>query len=82
LDGPGLVCTVFNWARPRDLSHYERFEHYHETFYKHVEALSVTPFSARALDRGLSGVMVALMRLWDDHMQRFDGYGALGAALV
>src|SRR5437762_5378674 len=24
-EGPGLVCTVFNWARPRDLSHYERF---------------------------------------------------------
>lgn len=67
-DGPGLVCTIFNWARPRDLSHYERFEHYHETFYKHVEALSVTPFSARALDRGLSGVMVGLMRLWDGHL--------------
>lgn len=29
---PGLVCTVFNWARPRDLSHYETFEHYHTTF--------------------------------------------------
>ena len=42
---PGLVCTVFNWARPRDMSHYETFEHYHATFYKHVEALSVTPFS-------------------------------------
>jgi hypothetical protein len=68
VDGPGLVCTVFNWARPRDLSHYERFEHYHETFYKHVEALSVTPFSARALDRGLTGVMVGLMRLLDDHL--------------
>lgn len=67
-DGPGLVSTVFNWARPRDLSHYERFEHYHETFYKHVEALSVTPFSARALDRGLSGVMVGLMRLLDAHL--------------
>jgi len=66
--GPGLVSTVFNWARPRDLSHYERFEHYHETFYKHVEALSVTPFSARALDRGLTGVMVGLMRLMDDHL--------------
>jgi hypothetical protein len=64
-NGPGLVGTVFNWARPRDLSHYERFEHYHDTFFKHVEALSVTPFSARALDRGLSGVLVALMRLWD-----------------
>lgn len=67
-EGPGLVCTLFNWARPRDLSHYERFEHYHETFYKHVEALSVTPFSARALDRGLSGAMVGLMRLLDAHL--------------
>jgi hypothetical protein len=35
---PGLVCTVFNWARARDLSHYERFEHYHATFYQYVEA--------------------------------------------
>ena len=26
---PGLVLTVYNWARPRDLSHYETFEHYH-----------------------------------------------------
>ena len=30
---PGLVCTVLTWARPRDLSHYETFEHYHATFY-------------------------------------------------
>src|SRR5262249_49523207 len=41
---PGFVCTVLNWSRPRDLSHYENFEHYHATFYQHVEALSVTPF--------------------------------------
>ena len=65
---PGLVLTLFNWARPRDLSHYETFEHYHETFYKHVEALSVTPFSARALDRGLAGVLVALLRLRDERL--------------
>ena len=26
---PGLVCTVLTWARPRDLSHYETFENYH-----------------------------------------------------
>lgn len=73
--GPGLVCTVFNWARPRDLSHFERFEHYHETFYKHVEALSVTPFSARGLDRGLSGVLVALMRLSHNHLNANDKAG-------
>jgi hypothetical protein len=60
--GPGLVLTVYNWARPRDLSHYEGFEHYHATFYRQVEALSVTPFAARALDRGLTGVLVALAR--------------------
>jgi hypothetical protein len=60
---PGLVCTVFNWARPRDLSHYETFEHYHATFYKHVEPLSVTPFSPGALQRGLAGLLVALVRL-------------------
>ena len=59
---PGLVCTVFNWARPRDLSHYETFEHYHSTFYKHVEALSVTPFSAGATARGLAALLVSLVR--------------------
>ena len=60
---PGLVLTVLNWARPRDLSHYETFEHYHATFYRQVEALSITPFAARALDRGLTPVFVSLLRL-------------------
>ena len=60
---PGLVCTVFNWARPRDLSHYEHFAHYHATFYQQVEALSVTPFAPRALDRGLASILVGLVRL-------------------
>lgn len=60
---PGLVCTVYNWARPRDLSHYETFEHYHATFYKHVEGLSVTPFSEGAIQRGLSALLVSLIRL-------------------
>lgn len=65
---PGLVCTVLTWSRPRDLSHYETFEHYHATFYKHVEAQSVTPFAPRALDRGLTGVMVSVMRLDGDSL--------------
>jgi hypothetical protein len=65
---PGLVCTVLTWSRPRDLSHYESFEHYHATFYKHVEAQSVTPFAPRAMDRGLTGAMVSLMRLSDDSL--------------
>ena len=44
---PGLVVTLYNWSRPRDLAHYEDFEHYHATFYRQVEALSVTPFTRR-----------------------------------
>lgn len=74
---PGLVCTVLTWSRPRDLSHYETFEHYHATFYKHVEAQSVTPFAPRALDRGLTGTMVSVMRLLYDTLNPNLGAGAL-----
>lgn len=61
-DRPGLVLTLLNVHKPRDRSHYERFRHYHETFYRSVEVPSVTPFSARALDRGLAGTLVGLAR--------------------
>lgn len=74
---PGLVLTVFNWARPRDLSHFEGFGHYHETFYQHVEALSVTPLASRALDRGLSGVLVSLMRLMESRLNANRSAGLL-----
>ena len=29
---PGLVLTVFQWSRPRDLAHYESFAYDHTTF--------------------------------------------------
>ena len=60
---PGLVVTLLNVHKPRDRSHYERFPAFHESFYRNVEATSVTPFSSRALDRGLPAVTVALARL-------------------
>ena len=60
--GPGLVVTLLGTHKPRDRSHYERFRHYHETFYRSVEVASVTPFSARALDRALAGALVTLAR--------------------
>lgn len=74
---PGIVCTLYNWARPRDMSHYERFEQDHATFYQQVEALSVTPVSAGALRRGLTGVLVAYVRLLDTLFNRNDQAGDL-----
>ena len=59
---PGLVVALLNIHKPRDRSHYERFKHYHETFYRSVEVASVTPFSARALDRGFAGALVGMAR--------------------
>ena len=63
---PGLVVTLANRSRPRDMAHYEQFQHYHETFYAHVEALSVTPFSDAALERGLTGLLVSAARVADE----------------
>ena len=59
---PGLILTIFQWSRPRDLGHYERFGYNHATFGLRVEGVTTTPFSDRALDRGLSAVMVAAVR--------------------
>ena len=60
---PGLVVVMYNGARSRDLSHYESFSSYHRSLYRQVEATGATPFAARARDRGLHGVLVALARM-------------------
>lgn len=88
LDAPGLVVTVYNWARPRDTSHYERFRPYHEAIYRHVEATSVTPFAPRARDRALHAVLIALARIlkenWaaNDAASRFDANHPLTRKLL
>ncbi|MFG2758349.1 helicase-related protein [Streptomyces wuyuanensis] len=60
---PGLVAVMLNAGRSRDRSHYENFQHFHSALYREVESTSVTPFSARARDRGLHAVIVALARI-------------------
>ena len=69
-DRPGLVVTLYNWTRPRDLAHYEDFGHYHATFYRQVEALSVTPYTRRSLDRTTAGMLVAAVRNVVDSFSR------------
>ncbi len=65
---PGIVFTVYNPYRPRDLSHYENFEGFHSQLYRYVEGTTATPFSARARDRVLHAIVVALLRLQNEHM--------------
>ena len=77
---PGLVLTLLNVHKPRDRSHYERFRHYHETFYRSVEAGSVTPFAARALDRGFAGALVAYARHGDHVLTPARGAERIGDA--
>jgi hypothetical protein len=60
--GPGLVLTVYQWTRPRDLAHYESFGYDHATFGMTVEGVTTTPFSERALDRGLTAVLATALR--------------------
>jgi hypothetical protein len=60
---PGLVVVLYNAARSRDLSHYENFTSYHRALDREVEATGATPFAARARDRGLHGVLVAMARM-------------------
>ena len=59
---PGFVATIYNQSKSRDRSHFEKFTQYHETFYRYVEATSVTPFSDRARSRALQALYVILCR--------------------
>lgn len=59
---PGLILTLYNSLKPRDLSHFENFRLYHSAFFKYVEPISMTPFAARSRDKGLFAVCVGMLR--------------------
>lgn len=74
---PGLVVAVLNLHKPRDRMHFEQFGHFHRTFYRSVEATSVTPWAARALDRALAAVVVTLARHLDPSLTPESAAAAL-----
>lgn len=73
---PGLVLTLYNASRPRDISHFEHFSVYHGALYRGVEATSVTPWAARARDKALHAVLAAAVR----HL--VEGMSGEGAAIA
>ena len=72
---PGLVFTLYNPYKPRDLSHYENFTGMHATLQKYVEPASLTPFSDRAMERALHAVLLSLVRLTIDNLAKNDEAG-------
>jgi ATP-dependent helicase YprA (DUF1998 family) len=74
---PGLVVTLYNFSRPRDLSHFEHFKMYHSALYKAVEATSVTPWAPRARDKALPAVLVGTARHLIDRLSEDDGASRL-----
>ncbi|WP_213997440.1 helicase-related protein [Tepidanaerobacter syntrophicus] len=74
-ENPGLVVIMYNAMRSRDKSHYETFAYYHSVIYKFVEATSVTPFAARAVDKALHSVYIALLRHLVEGMADNEGAG-------
>lgn len=76
---PGLVVTLYNAYRPRDLSHYENFTGYHSQLYRFVEGTTATPFSARARDRVLHALIISAIRLNLPNMANNSGAAAIGS---
>lgn len=58
----GLVVTLHNPFRSRDVSHFELFREFHEKLYYYVEPISITPFSQKSIEKYLPLFMAAVIR--------------------
>lgn len=61
-DKMGLVLTLHNPFRSRDVSHYERFREFHEKLYYYVEPISITPFSKKSVEKYLPLYLATVVR--------------------
>lgn len=59
---PGIVLMSYRGSKKRDLSHYENFKNMHQSIYKTVEPISVSPFSSGARSKGLIGLISAYLQ--------------------
>ena len=67
---PGLAFIIYNTSKPRDKSHYEKFQSQHSKLYFSVEPTSVTPFSRPLRERALHAIFVALYRFFTNPNNR------------
>ncbi len=84
---PGLVFINYYRDQVRSLSHYENFRAYHESFYRHVEPTSVTPFTYPCRKRALHAALVIVMRhgaglLGERAVEQFDPLNGRQLAII
>lgn len=58
----GLVITLLNPSKSRDITHYEYFIPYHNRIHQYVEPVSVSPFSPGCIDIALGPAMISFLR--------------------
>lgn len=58
----GIVVTLHNPFRSRDLSHFEKFREFHEKLYYYVEPISITPFSKKSIKKYLPLYLATMIR--------------------
>ncbi len=63
---PGLVVSIFNPFRVRDRSHFENFKSFHESYYRYVEPISVTPYTRVVINNTLATIITAYLRLYKE----------------
>ena len=73
----GLVITLHNPFRARDLSHFERFKELHEKLYYYVEPISITPFSKKSVCKYLPLYNAAMIRHHYDTLANPENASAL-----
>jgi len=58
----GLVIPLFDSNRARDKSHFENFLNFHQSLYKQIEPLSITPFTENTIEKMISSLFISYMR--------------------
>lgn len=61
-DESGVVFTIHNPFRARDVSHFEQFREFHEKLYYYVEPISITPFSRKSIETFMPLYLAAMIR--------------------
>ena len=58
----GLVIPLFDSNRARDKSHFENFLTFHQSLYKQIEPLSITPFTENTIEKMISSLLISYIR--------------------